>query len=252
VGSKTATNKKYLAALALIAVAVFAYYASTRVSYSVNSIHAEVGIVKADGTIIPLNVQYGQTLDTFTVNGVPVSTSDWIYMKAWVDLKASGTSGNVTSVQFQYYQYWQGTLETNVIYGTTGPMGTPKVTTSQTESWLKVSLPQDTTVRLPLKYRDIVVTSEGEPTTPMPYSTYDSANNQMIREARLFKVGYLDMPTEGTYTMQMYCKVYAINWQYGSHTGTATISPDTYQVTFTITRTITGTLTASVSGTASH
>jgi len=234
----------YFAVVALIAVVAIAWVYTSQQTKS--GMLVEVGIIRSDGTIVPLNIRGDAPLATFTVNGVPVTETDWIYMKAWLNLKATGTSGTVTSIRFKYWQKWMGVPESEV-FGTEEGY---KVYTSPTESWFLVSLPQDIDVKVPLKYRDFLV--EGEPATPIPFSVYDPTNNQMIREARLFKMGSLNMPTEGTYTMEMMCTVYEVKWQYDSHSEDVTLSPNTYYVKFVITKTVSGSLSATISGQASH
>lgn len=201
--------------VALLGVLLFWQYSEGNIlqpSQTVNGLNVEAGIVTADGQTTPF--QEGTTLNIVKVNGAFPPESSYFYFRYWLLLKASGdvTNAQVKEIHYSYTQKLNG-VQGSWIAGTESSGDRPL--TSSAETWLKVSLPANTNVNVPLKYRDNY--STGEPTVMAPLSV--NAGSHAIREARLDRVDDFTAYAPGTYTLQYICTVHSITWQYTNAAG---------------------------------
>jgi len=234
-----------LVAVALAGIMLVVFFASDQPTSS-EGLNAEAGILKPDGTIIPLGKH--TLFSVWTVNNIPVNPEDIIFLRAWISLKATGLSGRCSGVRFNYWQKWQGQTS-SLQFGTEGvPEGNPP--TKIIEPWNNVPLPVDAMVTIPLKFRDIVYEPYETPSTPLafseydPYYTWNGHTGCMIRNTRFFFCQELDYEPDGTYTLEFITTVYEIIWEWTEYgqtkTGYITLNPNEIGAVFTITKTTAG------------
>lgn len=84
-----------VALVLIIALCVVVYNARISAE-AVNGLNGEAGIIKKDGTIIPLQERQFP-LALWQVNSVDVDEGDYVYWKFWLDVKATGNAGQLTS-----------------------------------------------------------------------------------------------------------------------------------------------------------
>lgn len=233
----------------LVAIITLVLFVNTiAVGEVTNGLTGEAGIIKSDGTIIPLQVM-PHPLAVWTVNSIACGDGDWLYWRFWLNLKATGVDGSLTNVRYKLWQKFNEGASTWVA-GTEEWGDRPQ--TFSNEVWFRTSLPVDTLVTVPIKYRDDLWFDE--PTTMSPYSELSTDGTHAIRAARVEQLNP-DAWGEGTSTWEVFCTVQEITWQWkeaGSYK-TGSIQPIPYEVSFkfTITKTTAG-LTATLESSSSH
>jgi len=253
--TKNNTKTKTLAAIvALLIITVICWQASginfsgTR-DLAVNGLNVEAGIIDENGKVTPFPDD-GSPLSLVKVNDAYPAPESYFYFRYWLLLKATGDISNakVTAIHYTYTQKMNDAASSWVA-GTEQSVYRPL--TSPTETWLQVSLPVNTYVNAPLKYRDNYW--YGEPTTMAPLSTKDTTAGNAIREARMDRVGDFSSYAPGTYKLQYICTVHSVDWQYTDKAGnikTGTITPYPAALTSTINIQVfaDGTLAAGLTG----
>lgn len=239
-------KKETSAVLLLIGIVGFALFISNGAQgEATNGLNGEAGIVKADGTIIPLAVK-GSALAIFTVNNVEdLTDEDYIYWRFWLNLKATGIAGILTSVRFKLWQRIDGSPSAWKA-GTEGTSSATIPGTSPSEAWFQTNLPVEKSVTLPLKYRDALL-AEGADEPPMaPYSVLSEDGTHAIRAVRTDRLGlFLGGAPDGyTVTLEMFCEVVEVTWEWTEagvlKTGTMQPSPKQISYAFVITKTEAG------------
>jgi len=252
-----------LVGLAIGAGGIYAYengYLPIGSPVNINGLNSEAGIVHADGSRVSFNT-VGLTFATVSVNGHPLQMTDMIYWRFWLVLRASGSISNAqtTAVRFKLWQTLNG--PSNYQAGTEHTPNATNLTpaTSPTETWLLKSLPINTDVTMPLKYKDCWA-GEGRvdnATNPWIYTMADPTNSsQAIREARLEQAIDFSTYPIGTHVWTLYCEVVSVAWSWTESgqpkTGTITPSPAQISYVFTVIVGSGGALSITLNSIASH
>ena len=197
-------------------------------------LNVETGVVDPDGTLHPFSV-INPVFNIVSINGEVLDPDCYFYYLFNLRLKASGEISNakVVEVHYTYSQKLNGVL-TGWVAGTESSGDRPL--TSSGETWLKVNLPVNQFVNVPLKYRDNFVYPE--PSVMRPLSV--SSGSYAVREARLDRVGDFEGYAPGTYNLQYICTVHSVVWQYTTAGGQVVTenyvpSPNTLSSTISIT-----------------
>jgi len=247
-------KKMILVALAIVIVVSALFYINTVKSVDIEEgkigLSGEAGIVKADGTIIPLRAK-PHPLAVWYVNSKEVTWEDWFYARAWITLKANGKSGQVEEIHFTVKQevfdengnkmvadWWVGTESTcqenpnQPWYRRRTPADAP---------WFTVELPEGQSVTIPIKFYDCY--AYGEPNEyPVPFS--EDTGQDMLRSAKCQRCGDYENFADGTYYVKITFTIHSIKWSY-YHAGQKIVNtvipqPSVYEVTFTLVKTSVG------------
>ena len=232
---KTKDIKLLTIILFLSTAIIIALFLNISSMQNVNGVNGEVGILKADGSTVPFKL--GQTIfSTVKVNGILLTSNDYLYWRFWLSLRATGDISNVhaTEVHFKLTQELNGPNSWQA--GTEGTStGIP--VTNPSESWFIVNLPINSVVIVPLKYRDVWWGGGAETSSSLlPYTTV--VGGVPVREARVEKASAFSNWAAGTYVWTMYCQVVSVTWRYdeaGMGTKTATVTPNPSVISYTLT-----------------
>jgi len=255
--SQKKSGKGLLALLIIVVIGVGVYFyfpkkvSAIPASETPHNLSFQAGIIKPDGTIVPLNPPKG-LLSWWTVNNVRVDDTDILFFQPWLNLTATGVPGALKSVQFTYNQTWQGTLSS----WQAGTSSSANPRTDKSESWFQVNLPLNTPIVIPVKFRDNFDSGGGENVANLfPFTTLASDGVHVIRDRRMFRLIEFNNLPDGTYTLVMYLTITQIQWQYtqGGTTqiGTVVPSPNRISCTFNLQKQATAGLAISLQSTSS-
>lgn len=218
-------EKKAVAVYSLVLIAIllsagiYVFYDKLgETTLSVNGLNAEVGIINSDGTKL---IFQPAPLSLVQINDAFPDPDAYIFYRFWLTLTSSGdiTNPQVNAIRFHLSQKWNGALSSWTA-GTEQSGDRPL--TSSIEQWFRVNLPVNTPTEIPIKYRDNLNPSGETQTNLLPFTegqTVSGNSLQVVRSARIDRVGDFSGLSAGTYTLEYVCKIISIDWQYVNAAG---------------------------------